>query len=150
MHESEKWKWSRSVMSDLQRPYGLQPSRLLCPWDFPGKSAGVGCHCLLQSSCLTLSHFWLRLSYVTFLDPHSRKQVITFGLLCWHTFFPFSRIWNIWHQQQTWAPMWLQSHSSLCVDSSVNAGPSPRGELLSWFPLISSDLLFCMYFCFFL
>ena len=42
MHESEKWKWSRSVMSDPQRPHGLQPSRLLCPWDFPGESTGVG------------------------------------------------------------------------------------------------------------
>ena len=30
-----------------QRPHGLQPTRLLCPWDFPGKSTGVGCHCLL-------------------------------------------------------------------------------------------------------
>ena len=27
-------------MSDPQRPHGLQPSRLLRPWDFPGKSAG--------------------------------------------------------------------------------------------------------------
>ena len=26
------------------RPRGLQPARLLCPWDSPGKSAGVGCH----------------------------------------------------------------------------------------------------------
>ena len=25
----------------------MQPSRLLHPWDFPGKSTGVGCHCLL-------------------------------------------------------------------------------------------------------
>ena len=49
MHESEKWKWSRSVVSDPQRPHGLQPSRLLHPWDFPGKSTGVGCHCLLLS-----------------------------------------------------------------------------------------------------
>ena len=24
------------------RPHGLQPTRLLRPWDFPGKSAGVG------------------------------------------------------------------------------------------------------------
>ena len=48
MHESEKWKWSRSVVSDPQRPHGLQPSRLLHPWDFPGKSTGVGCHCLLH------------------------------------------------------------------------------------------------------
>ena len=35
-------------MSDPQRPHGLQPTRLLCPWDFPGKSTEVGCHCLLQ------------------------------------------------------------------------------------------------------
>ena len=47
MHESEKWKWSRSVVSDSQRPHGLQPNRLLRPWDFPSKSTGVGCHCLL-------------------------------------------------------------------------------------------------------
>ena len=42
-----KWKWSRSVMSDSLRSHGLQPTRLLCPWDSPGKSTGVGCHCLL-------------------------------------------------------------------------------------------------------
>ena len=47
MRESEKWKWSRSVVSDSSRPHGLQPTRLLHPWDFPGKSTGVGCHCLL-------------------------------------------------------------------------------------------------------
>ena len=32
----------------LCRPYGLQPTRLLCPWDFSGKNTGVGCHALLQ------------------------------------------------------------------------------------------------------
>ena len=50
MHESEKSKWSCSVMSDsaTSRPHGLQPTRLLHPWDFPGKSTGVGCHCLLR------------------------------------------------------------------------------------------------------
>ena len=49
MHESEKWKWSRSVVSDSVRPHGLQPTGLLHPWDFPGKSTGVGCHCLGDS-----------------------------------------------------------------------------------------------------
>ena len=49
MHGSEKWKWSHSVMSDPQWPHGLPPSRLLHPWDFPGKTTGVGCHCLLRS-----------------------------------------------------------------------------------------------------
>ena len=43
-----KWKWSRSVVSDSLRPHGLQPTRLLHPWDSPGKSTGVGCHFLLQ------------------------------------------------------------------------------------------------------
>ena len=43
MHESEKGKGSRS-----SQPHGPQPTRLLCPWDFPGKSTGVGRLCLLR------------------------------------------------------------------------------------------------------
>ena len=39
---------SRSVMSDSLQPCGLWPARLLCPWDSPGKSTGVGCPALLQ------------------------------------------------------------------------------------------------------
>ena len=35
------------------QPHGLQPIRLLCPWDFPGKNTGVGCHFLLQGIFLT-------------------------------------------------------------------------------------------------
>ena len=58
MHESEKWKWSRSVVSDSSRPHGLQPTRLLCPWDFPGKSTGVGCHCLLRKATTDI-HKWV-------------------------------------------------------------------------------------------
>ena len=37
-----------SVMSDFLWPYGLQPSRLLCPLDSLGKNTGVSCHFLLQ------------------------------------------------------------------------------------------------------
>ena len=39
---------SPSVVSDSFWPHGLQPTRLFCPWDFPGKDTGVGCHFLLQ------------------------------------------------------------------------------------------------------
>ena len=42
-HESEKWKWSHSVVTASVRSHGLQPTRLLRPWNFPSKSAGVGC-----------------------------------------------------------------------------------------------------------
>ena len=48
------------------RPHRQQPTKLPCPWDYPGKNTGVGCHFLLQcmqvksesgvaQSCLTLS-----------------------------------------------------------------------------------------------
>ena len=36
------------VVSDSLQPYGLQPTRLLCPQDSAGKITGVGCHALLQ------------------------------------------------------------------------------------------------------
>ena len=39
---------SCSVVSDSAQPHGLCPTRLLCPWDSPGKNTGVGCHVLLQ------------------------------------------------------------------------------------------------------
>ena len=37
----------------LLRPHGLQPTRLLCSWNSPGKNTGVGCHILLQEIFLT-------------------------------------------------------------------------------------------------
>ena len=51
MHESEKWKWSHSVESVSSQPHGLQATRLLRPWDCPGKSTRVGCHFLLRPTC---------------------------------------------------------------------------------------------------
>ena len=45
---SNAWRWKVKVKSlspvRLWATHGLQPTRLLCPWDFPGKSTGVGCH----------------------------------------------------------------------------------------------------------
>ena len=81
MQKSEKWKRSCSVMSNSSRPHGLQPTRLLRPWDFPGKSTGVGCHCLLRrllrdiiiqndQACSHLEHIWSPFNlYIHFLHP---------------------------------------------------------------------------------
>ena len=46
---SNAWKWKVKVKSFsrvrlLATPW-TAPTRLLRPWDFPGKSTGVGCHC---------------------------------------------------------------------------------------------------------
>ena len=62
-HESEKWKWSHSVVSDSSQHHGLQPTRLLRPWDFPGKSTGVECHCRLRKT----NNSFYKLSRILFL-----------------------------------------------------------------------------------
>ena len=55
-----------------QRPHGLQPTRLLHPWDFPGKSTGVGCHCLL----------WQYLNYPIRLFIHYFWEIFFLGFHC--------------------------------------------------------------------
>ena len=66
------WVSAAAAAKSLQscptvRPHRRQPTRLLCPWDSPGKNTGVGCHFLLKSmkvrsesevaqSCPTLSN----------------------------------------------------------------------------------------------
>ena len=47
-----------SVVADSLWPRGLEPARLLCLWDYPGKSTGVGCHFLLQGIFLTQGLNW--------------------------------------------------------------------------------------------
>ena len=39
---------SHFIMSKIFQTHGLWPARLLCPWEFPGKNAGVGCHFFFQ------------------------------------------------------------------------------------------------------
>ena len=65
MHESEKWKWRRSVASDSSRPHGLQPTRLLHPWDFPGKIKQITSNDLLYSTGNSLRVIGLLLTFIT-------------------------------------------------------------------------------------
>ena len=37
-----------SAVSDSLRPHRMQPTRLPCPWDSPGKNTGVSCHAFLR------------------------------------------------------------------------------------------------------
>ena len=71
------------VMSDYLRHHGLQPTRLLCPWDSPGKNTGVGCHALLQRSFPTQAS-----------NPHLLhcRQILTAEPLMKHT---YALIYNI-------------------------------------------------------
>ena len=56
---SNAWKWKVKVkLLSYVRLLATQMDCSLpgssCPWDFPGKSTGVGCHCLLQTNVGTL------------------------------------------------------------------------------------------------
>ena len=55
-------------MSNSVRPHRQQPTRLHCPWESPGKNAGVGCHFLLQ--CIKVkSEREVTQSFPTLSDP---------------------------------------------------------------------------------
>ena len=73
-------KWgsvSCSFMSDSLRPHGLQPTRLLHPWDFPDKHIGVGCHQLvLKIKLRTLS---LLYSFFKTLLQNLRSSLLCHG-----------------------------------------------------------------------
>ena len=57
-----------SVSSSLW-PHGLQPTRLLCPWNSPGKKTGVGCHFLFQGIFLTQGlNLCLCVSFISCFD----------------------------------------------------------------------------------
>ena len=85
---------SHSFVSDSLRPCGAS-TRLLCPWNFPGKNTGVGCHFLLpgifptQGSNLSLLNWQVDSLQEEALD----KIFITMAVVtCW-----------FWHISGSWA-----------------------------------------------
>ena len=106
MHESEKWKWSRSVVYDSNawkwkmKVKSLSRVRLLTtPWTaahqgpsslgfFRHKSAGVGCHCLLL-----LSHF-SRVRLCATPETAAHQAPPSLGLLPFCN-FSLKRLWEV-------------------------------------------------------
>ena len=75
-------QFSCSVVSNCLQPHGLQPTRLLHPWDFPSKSTRVGCHCLLHLFqlkfaliFLTSPKLYLQLANVNFTQPDKLNHI---------------------------------------------------------------------------
>ena len=96
MHESEKWKWSRSFVSDSSRPHRLQPTRLLHPWDFPGKSTGVGCHCLIH--VFTCYVFTCYVFTITSLKKNELYLLLSnpYFLIVFKNIYIYFKIWLYW------------------------------------------------------
>ena len=77
---------SRSVVPDSLGPHGLQPTRLLRPWDFPGKRTGVGCHRLLCTTREVLIFFFKKSFHFPISQTSclvkSRAPVYLLNLVC--------------------------------------------------------------------
>ena len=69
-------------MPDSLQPHGLQPARLLSPWDSPGEVSGVGCHFLVQcmkvkSESEVVSH--IRLFATPWMAAHQAPPSVEFS-----------------------------------------------------------------------
>ena len=82
-------------MSDSVPPYRWQPTWLLCPWDPPGKSTGVGCHCLLRTAALTITNSWSRLKLMSIESVMpSNHLILCHALLLLPSIFPNIRVFS--------------------------------------------------------
>jgi len=143
-------------MSNSLRPHGLQPSRLLPPWNFPGKNTGVGCHfffqeifwtwasnpCLLH--CRQILYHWasmevLKFSLVctknVFILPLFLKDIFSgYSVLIWHFASPY---WK-YHSTVFCFPCYCWEVSCLdhCSSISLFFQQLLRFPLYLWFLLV--------------
>ena len=93
-------------MSKSVQPHRRQPTRLLCPWDSPGKNTGVGCHFLLQ--CMKVkSESEVAQSCPTLSDPTDcsppgssipgilQARVLEWGAIAFSYTIPFSSVQSL-------------------------------------------------------
>ena len=111
-------KWNRRdscccqvapVVSDSVRPHRQKPTRLLCPWDSPGKNTGVGCHflfqCMKEEIEVSVHHGFLQI-YWCLPDKNGFKEMPEWSKLLklvWAAVLPnksrtiFKYVPNFWH-----------------------------------------------------
>ena len=81
-------------MSDSYQPHGLQPTRLLHPWDFPGKSTGVGCHIIYF---YFIYQFIIQVSYLI-IQYLLAVCIMTCIIICttMDALFGYENVYSLW------------------------------------------------------
>ena len=108
-----------TVTSDSLRPHGLQPPRLLCPWNSPGKNTGVGCHFLLQVGC----HFLLQ----GLLPSQGSNQYLLYLLLWQADSLPLGE----WEALPSYVVVQMLSHARLFATPWTAAHQASRSLTIS-------------------
>ena len=126
-----------SVVPNSLQSHGLEPSRLLCLWDFTERITGVGCHFLLQGIFPTQG---LNLHLLHLLHWQVGFCFCFFSLLC-HLGSPnnwyFLWIHNLWSTSVSSVSRGLQNWNagrtvlyndlwSMAMECQVNTGSAPR------------------------
>ena len=103
----------------LWYPKDCKPARLLCPWDFPGKSIGVGGHFLpkgispAQELSPRLLHL-LQLAGRFFTTMPPGKPCSSLGRRGWHEFYVTDRLFFLWGHRGPTRPI-----TSLGADQKI-------------------------------
>ena len=149
-------------MSDSVQPHRQQPTRLLCPWDSPGKNTGVGCHFLLQcmkvksesevaQSCPTLS------DPMDFSLPGSsvhrifQARVLEWGAIVYiymhiymhmHVCIYLLGAWGIYRIEDNLGVSWKSAQDwKLAVALRCHLRPYHQSTYLSWMALMPISLV---------
>ena len=110
----------------LNQPHGLQPTRLLHPWDFPGKSTGVGCHCLLRTDTINVAYYGAQ--YLNVMPQKATESGATesasLKLLCKGNRTQVSCKAEFWNTNWTW--MWTSTRQQLPLGPSLECVRASR------------------------
>ena len=108
--------WRCSALCCSLQPHGLKPSSLLCPWVYPGKNTGVGCHFLLQGILQTQGltpHllYWLVDSLALVSSGKPNLEVINSQMLTNLPAMQGTRVWSL--GQEDPPEKGMATHSSI-------------------------------------
>ena len=140
-------------MSDSQPPHGLQPTRLLRPWDFLGKSIGVGCRFLLQEifpthvSCISRLFTTQQPGKPVFIcgeySCSDRKEALGLDgeLLMFEWFEIFAKFLCFFFliQEESYLKGKAGTKLSVCWRWTVPQGSGPRVPTWTFLPSLTED-----------
>ena len=120
---------SHSFVSDSLQPHGLQPARILSPWNFPGKNTGVGWVAISSSRESFQPRDWTWVSWVSCIS-----RWILYPWTTWETQERIYKRVNIKHLKNLWLcayfTCWilmLNNYLILCCKRKRN------DQFYSWF-----------------
>ena len=104
----------------LLGPHGLQCTKLLCPWNFPGKNIGVSCHFLLQGIfptqesnpcllyCRWILYYWV--TWEALWKSADLKCILSLSLSLIDLFYAIHAVLSRFSHVQLFVTPWTLAH----------------------------------------